>query len=122
MQRKKEKESREEILIMTSPSGDWSILSIPLGPSEVRRMRATARPAAILAFCASSPRSLVLFSCSLSIINGLPYSSNASAILVSLFLCLPGQSVNERERDGEMEVERFLDWNETKERGGFFCE
>jgi hypothetical protein len=87
-------------------------------------MRATARPAAILAFCASSPRSLVLFSCSLSIINGLPYSSNASAILVSLFLCLPGQSVSERERerDGEMEVERFLDWNETKERGGFFCE
>lgn len=30
------------ILIVTSPSGLWSILSMPLGPREVRRMRATA--------------------------------------------------------------------------------
>lgn len=38
------------LLIVTSPSGLWSILSMPLGPREVRRMRATALPAEMLAF------------------------------------------------------------------------
>lgn len=37
-------------LMVTSPSGLWSILSMPLGPREVRRMRATALPAEMLAF------------------------------------------------------------------------
>lgn len=64
----------------TSPSGLWSILSMPLGPREVRRIRATARPAEMLAFCASRPRRRDFCSCSLRMMKGLPYSSKANAM------------------------------------------
>jgi hypothetical protein len=77
---KRMKEPNKRILMMTSPSGDWSILSMPLGPSDVRRIRATALAEAMLAFCASSPRRRVFFSCSRRIMKGRPNSSKASAM------------------------------------------
>lgn len=86
-----------DVLMVTSPSGDCSILSIPFGPKDERKMRATAFAAAMLAFCAASPWSLCFLSCScgqhhgellrdlmhdealptLMMMYGLPNSSNA---------------------------------------------
>jgi len=50
----------------TSPSGLCSILSMPLGPRDDCRMRATAFAALMFAFCASMPRIRDFFSCSCS--------------------------------------------------------
>ena len=47
-----------------SPSGPCSSLSMPLGPSEVRRMRDTALAAWMLLFTASRPFTRDFFSCS----------------------------------------------------------
>eukprot|EP00004_Rigifila_ramosa_P012773 TRINITY_DN2790_c0_g1_i3.p1 TRINITY_DN2790_c0_g1~~TRINITY_DN2790_c0_g1_i3.p1 ORF type:complete len:650 (+),score=158.03 TRINITY_DN2790_c0_g1_i3:1287-3236(+) len=66
------------LVIVTSPSGFWSILSRPFGPRDVLRMLATVRAARMLAFCASTPFTRVLFSCSRMMMNGRPNSSNAS--------------------------------------------
>ena len=44
--------------------GDWSILSMPFGPSEVRSTRETALAAPMLALTASMPRTRDLRSCS----------------------------------------------------------
>ena len=48
--------------MVTSPSGDTSILSMPLGPKLVRRIFVTVRAAMMLAFCASKPFSRDLLS------------------------------------------------------------
>lgn len=77
---------RERLLIVTSPSGLWSILSMPLGPRDVRRIRATAFPAEMLAFWASKPRNRVFWSCSFRMMNGRPNSSKANAIFYLLLL------------------------------------
>lgn len=91
---------RENWLMVTSPSGLWSILSMPLGPREVRRMRATALPAEMLAFWASRPLNLLFCSCSFRMRNGLPYSSKASAMTRS----------RSRSRS------RFRDWRRRRRR------
>ena len=72
------------LVMHTSPSGDCSILSIPLGPSEVLRMEVTALAARMLAFWAASPRVRPFFAPSLMITNGRPYSSKASDIALGL--------------------------------------
>ena len=47
--------------IVSSPSGLWSILSMPLGPSEDRKVRATVRAAKMFDFWASRPLMRFLF-------------------------------------------------------------
>mmetsp|Transcript_5057 Transcript_5057/g.10697 ORF Transcript_5057/g.10697 Transcript_5057/m.10697 type:complete len:450 (+) Transcript_5057:386-1735(+) len=42
-------------VMVTSPSGDTSILSMPFGPKDVRNKLDTVRAARMLAFCASKP-------------------------------------------------------------------
>jgi len=56
--------ARKNALIVTSPSGLCSILSMPLGPNEERRTRDTALQAWMLAFTASRPEMRDLASCS----------------------------------------------------------
>jgi hypothetical protein len=87
--------------MVTSPSGDWSILSMPLGPSEVRRMRATALAAAMLAFCASSPLRRDLFSCSRRMMKGRPNSSKASAMAAACAGARPAGLCSLRDRTGQ---------------------
>jgi hypothetical protein len=86
--------------MVTSPSGDWSILSMPLGPSEVRRMRATALAAAMLAFCASSPLRRDFFSCSRRMMKGRPNSSKASAMAAACAGARPAGLCSLRDRTG----------------------
>mmetsp|Transcript_52102 Transcript_52102/g.111444 ORF Transcript_52102/g.111444 Transcript_52102/m.111444 type:complete len:379 (+) Transcript_52102:815-1951(+) len=68
------------LVMVTSPSGLCSILSMPLGPRDVFRMLQTALAARMFAFCASTPLSRPFFSPSLMMMNGRPYSSNAKLI------------------------------------------
>jgi hypothetical protein len=92
--------------MVTSPSGDWSILSMPLGPSEVRRMRATALAAAMLAFCASSPLRRDLFSCSRRMMKGRPNSSKASAMAAACAGARPAGLCSLRDRTGQRQRQR----------------
>mmetsp|Transcript_31984 Transcript_31984/g.72736 ORF Transcript_31984/g.72736 Transcript_31984/m.72736 type:complete len:233 (-) Transcript_31984:30-728(-) len=69
-------------VIVTSPSALTNILSIPLGPRDVRRRLVTLRAARIFAFCASSPLIRAFACCSLRMMNGLPYSSKINDILL----------------------------------------
>mmetsp|Transcript_2997 Transcript_2997/g.10763 ORF Transcript_2997/g.10763 Transcript_2997/m.10763 type:complete len:293 (-) Transcript_2997:26-904(-) len=72
-------------VIVTSPSGDTSILSMPRGPRLERRMDVTARAAMMFDFCASRPRNRDLADCSRRMMNGRPYSSKVSD-MASLYL------------------------------------
>lgn len=63
------------LVMVTSPSGDTSILSIPLGPREVLTIEEMDFAAMILALVASRPLTLAFACCSLSMMKGLPYSS-----------------------------------------------
>lgn len=76
--------TQQHSLIVTSPSELCSILSMPLGPREDLRMRATALAAWMLPFTASVPVTRVLPSCSLMMMKGRPNSSNARLILSNL--------------------------------------
>ena len=69
-------------VIVMSPSGETIILSMPLGPSEVLIMDATALAARMWAFWASNPLRRFFFSCSRTMMNGRPCSSNTRLILV----------------------------------------
>lgn len=62
-------------VIVTSPSGETRILSIPLGPREVRTIWEMERAAIMLDFVASSPFTRAFACCSFKITKGLPYSS-----------------------------------------------
>mmetsp|Transcript_15867 Transcript_15867/g.53855 ORF Transcript_15867/g.53855 Transcript_15867/m.53855 type:complete len:276 (-) Transcript_15867:63-890(-) len=62
-------------VMVTSPSEDTSILSMPLGPRDDRSVLVTDWAARRLAFIASMPRSLALACCSRSTMKGRPYSS-----------------------------------------------
>jgi hypothetical protein len=64
--------------MVTSPSGETSILSMPFGPKLVRRMLVTVRAAMMFAFCASRPFSRDLLSWSRMMMYGRPYSSKTS--------------------------------------------
>mmetsp|Transcript_118621 Transcript_118621/g.281568 ORF Transcript_118621/g.281568 Transcript_118621/m.281568 type:complete len:245 (+) Transcript_118621:1072-1806(+) len=66
------------LVTVTSPSGPTTILSMPLGPMELRTESATAFAARILALCASKPESRFFLACSSKMMNGFPYSSTAS--------------------------------------------
>jgi len=56
--------SAADSLMVTSPSGLCSILSMPFGPKEDLRVRATVLAARMLAFTASVPRRRDLLPCS----------------------------------------------------------
>mmetsp|Transcript_9052 Transcript_9052/g.15312 ORF Transcript_9052/g.15312 Transcript_9052/m.15312 type:complete len:255 (+) Transcript_9052:1057-1821(+) len=73
------------LVMVTSPSGLTSILSIPLGPREERRRADTDRAAMIFAFCASNPLILAFSCCSRRITKGLPYSSNTNDIICVVY-------------------------------------
>ncbi len=57
------------LLMVTSPSGLCSILSMPLGPREDLSVLATVLAARMLALTASVPRSRDLLPCSYSIMT-----------------------------------------------------
>ncbi len=63
------------LVMVTSPSCETRILSIPFGPREVRTMLEMDLAAMMLALTASSPFTRDLACCSLSITKGRPYSS-----------------------------------------------
>lgn len=58
------KSMQQHSLMVTSPSGLCSILSMPLGPREERSVRATVFAARMFALTASVPRSRDLLPCS----------------------------------------------------------
>ena len=64
------------LVMVTSPSGLTMILSIPLGPSEVRTMPEMVRAANMLALVASMPLTRALACCSFRMTKGRPYSSD----------------------------------------------
>jgi hypothetical protein len=64
----------------TSPSGDYNILSIPLGPIDDLNVLEIVLAAIMLIFKASTPFILFLASYSFMIIKGRPNSSNAKLI------------------------------------------
>mmetsp|Transcript_87388 Transcript_87388/g.120367 ORF Transcript_87388/g.120367 Transcript_87388/m.120367 type:complete len:278 (-) Transcript_87388:37-870(-) len=66
------------LVTITSPSGPTTILSMPLGPIELRIVSAIALAARMFALCASRPFSRFFFACSSMMMKGLPYSSMAS--------------------------------------------
>lgn len=63
------------LVIVTSPSGETRILSMPLGPRDVLTMLEMDFAAMIFALVASRPLTLALACCSFRMIKGLPYSS-----------------------------------------------
>mmetsp|Transcript_30469 Transcript_30469/g.97229 ORF Transcript_30469/g.97229 Transcript_30469/m.97229 type:complete len:277 (-) Transcript_30469:197-1027(-) len=63
---------------VTSPSGFTSILSMPLGPSDVRSTDDTDRAARMFAFCAARPFTRAASWLSLRMTNGRPYSSKTT--------------------------------------------
>mmetsp|Transcript_49789 Transcript_49789/g.107842 ORF Transcript_49789/g.107842 Transcript_49789/m.107842 type:complete len:452 (+) Transcript_49789:440-1795(+) len=71
------------LVMHTSPSGLCSILSMPLGPSDVFKMLQTAFAAIMLAFCAARPCSRPFFAPSLMMMKGRPYSSKARLMVLS---------------------------------------
>lgn len=64
------------LLIVMSPSELCSILSIPLGPNELRKVRETAFAARILALTASTPRTRDFLSCSCDFKHQQPFVHN----------------------------------------------
>mmetsp|Transcript_24472 Transcript_24472/g.75486 ORF Transcript_24472/g.75486 Transcript_24472/m.75486 type:complete len:273 (-) Transcript_24472:156-974(-) len=62
-------------VMVTSPSGETIILSMPLGPSDVRRRLDTDRAAMMLCFWASRPLMRDFCCCSFRMMKGRPYSS-----------------------------------------------
>jgi len=62
-------------VMVTSPSADTSILSIPLGPREVRTIWEIDFAAMMFALVASRPLTLDFACCSFRMTKGLPYSS-----------------------------------------------
>ncbi len=63
------------LVMVTSPSGETRILSIPLGPSEVRTIWEMDLAARMLALVASRPLTRAFACCSFKITKGRPYSS-----------------------------------------------
>lgn len=63
------------LVMVTSPSGETKILSIPLGPREVRTMSEIDFAARMFALVASRPFTLDFACCSFRITKGRPYSS-----------------------------------------------
>ena len=76
------------LVMVTSPSADTRILSIPLGPRDVRTIWEMDFAARMFAFVASRPFTLDFACCSLRITKGLPYSSGLINILYSLSIVL----------------------------------
>ena len=68
-------------VIVTSPSGETIILSMPFGPKDVRSKPETDRAAIILCFCACRPLMRLLACCSFRMMKGRPYSSKTMDIL-----------------------------------------
>ena len=64
----------------TSPSGDYNILSIPLGPIDDFKVFEIVLAAIMFIFKASTPFILFFASYSLMIMKGRPNSSNAKLI------------------------------------------
>mmetsp|Transcript_15762 Transcript_15762/g.23074 ORF Transcript_15762/g.23074 Transcript_15762/m.23074 type:complete len:242 (+) Transcript_15762:836-1561(+) len=63
------------LVMVTSPSWETRILSMPFGPRDVRTICEMDFAAIMFAFVASRPLTLDLACCSFRMIKGLPYSS-----------------------------------------------
>ena len=63
------------LVMVTSPSGETRILSIPFGPRDVRTILEMDLAAMMLALTASRPFTRDLACCSLRMTKGRPYSS-----------------------------------------------
>ena len=68
-------------VMVTSPSGETIILSIPFGPRDVLNKPETDRAAIILCFCACRPLMRLLACCSFRMMKGRPYSSKTMDML-----------------------------------------
>ena len=71
-------------VMVTSPSGETIILSMPLGPNEVRSKPETERAAMILCFWACKPLIRDLACCSFRMMKGRPYSSKTMDMVAAL--------------------------------------
>ena len=71
-------------VIVTSPSGETIILSMPLGPKLVLNNPETDRAAMMLCFWACNPLMRLLACCSFRMMKGLPYSSKTMDMVAAL--------------------------------------
>ena len=71
-------------VMVTSPSGETIILSMPLGPNEVRSKPETDRAAMMLCFWACNPLMRLLACCSFRMMKGRPYSSKTMDMVAAL--------------------------------------
>ena len=72
-------------VMVTSPSGETIILSMPLGPNDVLSNPETDRAAMMLCFCACRPLMRDLACCSFRMMKGRPYSSKTMDMVAALW-------------------------------------